>query len=245
MAEFYVTLPSNACLDIFPDNTLANYLIKLDRPLRLEGKWVVGLVEIHFPNSWDNINDGEVIIEQDESRSLKILNIKSGRYRTVEDVISALHHCLAGFNMQSSVSIFYDKTENYCYIRIDANDIRIKLSNNLSNILGLEHKTYAFGETKGKRQCDIAEGFTSLYVYTNLVEPQIVGDIQAQLLRIVPIKERSKEPNQVVSFQHVQYLPIINTGTESVEVVIRRDDGRKPSFQSGKVIVSLHFKKIN
>ena len=124
------------------------------------------------------------------------------------------------------------------------NDLQIKLSQNLANILGLAYKYYNYGSTEGIHKCDINEGFTSLYVYSNIVEPQIVGDAQAQLLRIVAVSGRGKARNQVVSFQHVQYLPVSDNGTETIQVLIRRDDGRPVPFQSGKVIITLHFKKV-
>ena len=82
-----------------------------------------------------------------------------------------------------------------------------------------------------------------MYVYSNIVEPQIVGDVQAQLLRIVAVKEKSRIFNHVESFQHVQYLPVSDNGTETIKMFIRKDDGRPVLFQTGKVIVTLHFKK--
>lgn len=245
MSEFYITLPSNACLNTFPNNSLTNYTVRLERPLRLNGKWVVGLVEMHYPNSWNNVTNGEILITQQNPNGLTVINLHSGRYRTVEDILTNFHQRLTSFKIGNSISIFYDKIQNFCFLRVNANDIQIKLSENLNNILGLENRYYGFGETKGVRQCDIAEGFTSLYVYSNIIQPQIVGDVQAPLLRIVPVRERSKETNQVERFQHVQYLPISNTGSESIEVVIKRDNGRNPSFQSGKVIITLHLKQLH
>jgi len=245
MSEFYITLPSNACMNTFPDNSLTNYVIKLDRPLRLEKNWVVGLVEMHYPNSWDNVNDGSVYLFQRNPKSVKLMRLKPGRYRTIKDVTSAVHRCLSSFGIEKTLSIVHDEIQNFCFVRVADADLQIQLSENLCNILGLENKKYEFGESRGIRQCDIAEGFTSLYVYSNIVQPQIVGDVQVPLLRIVPVKEKSKETNQVERFQHVQYLPINNMGTETIEVVIKRDNGIPPSFRSGKVIITLHLKQTN
>ena len=133
--------------------------------------------------------------------------------------------------------------QNLCSVSVSVDDLEIKFSKNISNILGLEHKYYNSRAIEGVRQCDIAEGFSALYVYSNIVEPQIVGNVLAPLLRIVPVQERRKETNQVQTFDHVQYLPVSNNGTQTISTFIRHDDGRLVSFQSGKVIITLHFKK--
>ena len=43
---FYLTLPSNSSMTTFPDNTVANFRVKLPQTLDLSGRWEVGLTEI-------------------------------------------------------------------------------------------------------------------------------------------------------------------------------------------------------
>lgn len=50
MAHQYVVLPSNSSLEYYHSNTLANYKVKLAKPLELEGKYEVALVEIIYPH---------------------------------------------------------------------------------------------------------------------------------------------------------------------------------------------------
>ena len=54
----YITLPSNASHDIFPENTPGSYKINLPYPVELNGKWEVGLSEIQYTKSWYNITKG-------------------------------------------------------------------------------------------------------------------------------------------------------------------------------------------
>ncbi len=53
--EFYLTLPSNAGMGLYPKNTMSQYITKLPQRLNLEGDWEVALVEIQIPQSWDNV----------------------------------------------------------------------------------------------------------------------------------------------------------------------------------------------
>ena len=55
MNNFYLTLPSNSSMELYPDNTLAHYVTKLPQRIELDGQWEVGLVEIQYPHSWYNI----------------------------------------------------------------------------------------------------------------------------------------------------------------------------------------------
>jgi len=243
MSEFYMTLPSNASLETFPKNTQSDFKVRLQQPLRLEGKWQVGVVEVHYPNSWNNVTDGKIIITQ-KPGSAKVMFVETGRYRTVEEILNAIHDQLSNFNIQHAITFFKNKIQNKCTVWVKETDLEIKLSENLANILGLQSKFYTYGANTGELQCDISEGFSSLFIYSNLVEPQVVGDVQARLLRVVTVKERSKEYNHVEGFQHVKYLPVANNRSETVEILIRRDDGRAVTFERGKVVVTLHFKRM-
>lgn len=54
--QFYVTLPSDSSLHIYPDNKLSDYRVRLDPPLALNpDEWQVGLASISIPVSWENV----------------------------------------------------------------------------------------------------------------------------------------------------------------------------------------------
>ena len=58
--DFYLTLPSNASMKMYPDNTLAHYITDLPRRIDLTGEWECGLAEIQYPHTWYNITDEDV-----------------------------------------------------------------------------------------------------------------------------------------------------------------------------------------
>ena len=57
MNAFYLTLPSEASMNVFPNNTLSIYITRLPRPIELMGRWEVGLVEIQYPHTWYNVSE--------------------------------------------------------------------------------------------------------------------------------------------------------------------------------------------
>ena len=89
---------------------------------------------------------------------------------------------------------------------------------------------------------DLRRGFESLYVYSSIVEPRIVGDQIAPLLRIVPITGRHGEM-VTARLDHVQYIPVLSREFGSVETEIREDTGRPVPFERGKVTMTLNFRR--
>ena len=59
MTHFYMTLPSNASMKIYPNNTVAKYTTQLPTNIELDGEWEVALTEIMYNNS------GGILVESD------------------------------------------------------------------------------------------------------------------------------------------------------------------------------------
>ena len=62
------------------------------------------------------------------------------------------------------------------------------------------------------------------------------------LLRIVPVEGvDGQRVNK--SFLRPQYIPVDRKAFEMIEVNIRRDTGESVPFESGKVLLTLHFRE--
>ena len=72
---------------------------------------------------------------------------------------------------------------------------------------------------------DMSRGFESLYVYTNVVEPGVVGDSLVPLPRIVPLSGRQCDTVSK-TFQKTQYVPVLCKEFSTIEIDIRDDTGR-------------------
>ena len=91
----------------------------------------------------------------------------------------------------------------------------------------------------GDRVVDLQRGFYSLFVYCDIVEDVVVGDVKAPLLRTVNIDGK----DMVSRIYHtVQYVSMQRCQFDTIEINIRDDTGRRVPFQRGKVIVTLHFR---
>ena len=84
--------------------------------------------------------------------------------------------------------------------------------------------------------------YTALYVYTDIIQNQLVGDVRASLLRVVPVKLKYGDTT-CVTYEQLQFLPLSRSNIQTIEINIRSDTGELVSFESGKSIVTLVFRR--
>jgi hypothetical protein len=89
---------------------------------------------------------------------------------------------------------------------------------------------------------DMRAGMESLYVYCDLCEPQIVGNANEQIIRIVPVHGKHGELQSKV-FVAPHYVNVLKKDFASVRISIKTDTDHVMPFQFGKCIIKLHFRK--
>ena len=140
-------------------------------------------------------------------------------------VMSKMFAELAGFSLADVKSVLSEHEE------------KGKEDDNWWKIKGTANRSIT-----GSNVCDLQRGFYSLFVYCDVVEHVVVGDVKAPLLRTVNITgKEGLTVNRI--FQTVQYVPVQRKQFSTIEIDIRDDTGRPVPFQRGKVIVTLHFRR--
>ena len=239
---FYLTLPSNASLGLLPDNTLTHYITTLPQRVSLSGQWECGLVEIQYPHTWYNVRKENswfaIVNGSEDSYDIDKGNIEVGYYDRPERLISAINRSLKVASDKKNVTLSYSKITQKVTVDLDPG---MMLSMDMSNILGFNQFLIRTAR-EGDSVVDMAQGFYSLYVYTNVVESRVVGHSVVPLLRIVPLEGKHGD---VVSksFDNVQYIPVLHKEFTTIEIDIRDDAGRRVPFERGRVTVTLHFRR--
>ena len=59
--EFHVTLPSNASLEIHPENRPSHYVTELPYSVSLSGQWEVAATEVQFTREWHNLAKDHIL----------------------------------------------------------------------------------------------------------------------------------------------------------------------------------------
>ena len=112
-----------------------------------------------------------------------------------------------------------------------------------SKLISKHHKVLQFGKRiQPPNPVNVNLGFDILYIYTDCVEQQLVGDVQAQLLQNLCVNNFDSIPIQTTSFESPHYIPLARKDFDTIEINIRDETGRKVPFQFGRVVVKLHFR---
>ena len=96
--DFYLTLPSNASMKMYPDNTLAHYITDLPRCIDLTGEWECGLAEIQYPHTWYNIGMYDTWFFLNETIAMGLTpsaKISAGYYKSP---MTLMNHVNKGLN---------------------------------------------------------------------------------------------------------------------------------------------------
>ena len=82
-------------------------------------------------------------------------------------------------------------------------------------------------------------------IYTDIIKIQVFGDVNSNVLKIIPIKS-SSESEVVTFFDNLHYVPLSKNSFNTINIEIRDLYGNKIKFEDKFtfVIIKLHFRKI-
>ena len=244
-ASFYVTLPSNGSMTVFPDNKITEYKNKLPKPLHLDGEWEVGLVECTYPFSWLQICEETTRVSLlhpsfDDWQAVSILPVKS----------FADEHELA------EKKWFRDNQRGIMQIsEIDDNG-RVKMKNLMSGgiqlrfegkicqTLGVDDPHTLSTEWESGRYAWTKQNINQIFVYTDIIAPYPVGDREVPLLKHFSVNNSAEFGSHVdVVPPLTAYHPISRNPIDTIEIAFRDGTGRKIPFTTGRTVVTLHFRQ--
>lgn len=255
MAQFFLSLPSDSSMGMYPENVSAWYKTHLVRPVQLEGNgWEVALVDLFYPKTWLNIREEDEVkmtvsyLSTDKEYRTISLPLKPAIYRDVEDVIEALKIEMDTVSISLKDKVNMKRHKNSGKIRFSPqNGVSVILSETLGTILGFPGKVDIQGLTKSPNYPDIKCGMHNFFVYSDVVEASLVGDTMAPLLRIIraELTQKGEEHSGLAHYtcQKPFYYPVAKSNFQTLEMNIRDELGRNVAFAGGKVIATLHFRQ--
>ena len=185
--HFYVTLPSNASSDEFPDNKMTSYRVKLQQTIDMEGNWEVGLYSISYPNTWYTLQKGfDTHVYYAAHTGLFLgATVDYSYYTSMEDLVKAVNAALvASGDVNDNIKLTYSALTGKVTVQINSN-FQFALLKPLSIMLGFGGTVPVIKKTTESPYAADLTVASTMYVYCDIVEPQIVGDTSAQLLKSI------------------------------------------------------------
>ena len=244
--SFFVTLPSNASMDLF-DNVVSNFTTKLYQPLKFNGDWEVGVSKVIYRNSIKSTL-GFMEITYNNSHFKFELTCYDGDLisAVINDFNDHIKEIMDKFPGQQPIEIsLKDEPKDFKSININVliEKCSLKFVGYLADLLHVpDTKQFPF-QAKFK---DIqVNTYESMFIYTDIIDDQIVGDTKAKLLDTLSIKG-SRDEVVTIEVENPNYVNVGKSEINSINITLRDSTGSLIHFTKfAKFIVKLHFRPKN
>ena len=87
----------------------------------------------------------------------------------------------------------------------------------------------------------------SEYIYTDMIDHQYVGDVQAPLLRVaqLPVHFNVRGYDHIIEIQKPHYVNVLKHRLTRICMYIRTVEGDLMPFQAGNLTLKVHFRKLH
>lgn len=112
----------------------------------------------------------------------------------------------------------------------------------LADMMGFENTHFSEGVHFSKYPLELDAGITEVFVYTDVISNQFVGDTLSPLLRIIPCM--TEKSDQIVkTYQRPLYFPLRKHFIETIQIDLKTSSGNNIVFSGGKTYVVLSFRR--
>ena len=239
---FNVTFDSNNCKELFPDNKISNFRVRLPRSIHLNDTWRVGLADVTFSNSRYTFDRPQLIevLAGGTDATFEVW-IEPALYHSVSDLVDVINEQIELTVITEKIPrVVYEdgriKVENGSYLSLEGEKpLTIRFSHTLNNILGILRWGIPYLNARQP----------IVFVYCSIVKQRVVGDIAAKLLRTVD-PSKGRKFGSVVSqvFRRIYFCSLDTHDFNEIEIQLLDDTGSEPLFKYGAFRVTLQFKQF-
>lgn len=141
------------------------------------------------------------------------------------------------------INFSYNKKSQRVTVELDDAVKYLLLEEGLSYALGFETGLFKrAGSHVAKYPPDVMGAVRNLWVYLDIIQPQLVGGVRTPLLKILPISGRYPEET-VLDINTLEFVPLLVNDFDSLKIHIKDFKGRPVQFMFGSVIVKLYFRR--
>ena len=207
-----------------------------------------------------------------DSSTKSEFTLSAGFYETPQKLVGEINKILMKFTEIQPPKLYYNEINNK--VRIIAGKIENSINilpnfgMELEDLLGLRNRNmskniystdvvteahhifrdkdmYTSDTMTAYHPVEITAGYQSLYIYTDIAYPSLIGDTCAPILRIIEVPRRYKFGETVhINYEKPHYRKLITNSFETIEISIYDDTGNLIPFQFGRVNLTLHMKKL-
>ena len=184
------------------------------------------------------------IYYKDKDGFYSVVDLDYGHYETIQDLIKNINSALTKYAGKGSIVLSLNALTGKVKVQLKSKYYGLILYGKMSIILGFgaPKERAAIKKTSESPYVADLQIISTIYVYNNIVQPQIVGDTSAKLLKTILVEGKYGDVI-TKTFTNIRYVPIQTKSFEDMEILLRTDTGEPVPFQRGKVVITLHFRQ--
>jgi len=250
--SFYVYLLSNT----HDGNRIGDFRVQCANPVVLEGQYEVALTHIVYPYNFDVITDK---LEENFSPQNSVFDtfedcrVAEGRvptknYESGEELVAMVNYALKTVRLVTDNSAVtdsrledaftFDAMTGRCSVVVEVK--KIQPSRKLAYLLGFDHPVLGKGFQEAQHPVHLCQDL--MFIYTNIVDYQMISNVMAPLLKMLCMKGKYGHSSEV-SFDWPQYVPVLKNEFDTIKIELKNDKDEIINFHSGKVAMTLHFRR--
>ena len=237
---FYIVLPSNSSSHLFPDNKVSSFKVQLSNPLQLDpSKWEVALSEIQLAHTWYNVRKGKNTLIKTFLKTSSLLQIPEGNYINIKKIVENIK---VKDDFSNPIQIKFSDIDQK--VKIDVpKDVELRFNgSDIARCFGFDNNAKLDEGTSLSTSISTINIYRSIYVYTDIIENQLTGDYKVPLLRVIPITSKYGD-NVCVRYDKPHFFNVNRSRIQTIEIDLRDDEGELISFEGGRSIVTLVFRR--
>ena len=238
------------------ENKTSHFITPLVRSINLEPSngWEAALVEILYPYSWYTINKDS----NDFAFSItKAGGVDTGVWglspNTVDEgyyssPVSLLENIWSKKPEAVKATYQYTPLDRKVAITLEKNHA-LRFNWTLARILGFKKNNLGpvIHKTRNTFQSHFPvelSPFYHIFVYSDLVQPSLVGDTEESVLAVLPIDQT--KPWGSFCFREIlspQYYTINKAHMSQIEIKLMNEHGEAVRFEFGKTLLKIHVRR--
>lgn len=259
MSEEYITLVSPLTDD--PLNTSSRFTTRLPKSLFLKKEqYEIGLVDAIYPNTIDNLPDGETVTVYFNNNGSEQIRLPPGHYGSGQTIVDALNNAenrqrKAGtvgtydvvFAWDSALQLISVNWKKFAQNERDKQKDRfdkavksVVLGSRFAKLCGFSREILYHPKTASRRP-DLHINNSLIVVHCDIVQPSIFGSKHSKALEVLTLSGIYGDLVNT-SFTPVRYHTIMQDEISEIRIDITTLDGLPARFSYGGCCLLLHVR---
>ena len=209
---------------MYPNNKIGSYYVKFPQTIDLNGEWEVSLYSITYFNTWYTLQNhkNHIYYSLDGGKTFwSSAIVDYGYYTSMPELIESINAAMKKELRNTNITFSFNPRTHKVGAAL-ATKHCVGLYGQLAKILGFGGGDIKIQKSKESPYVSDLHDIASIFVYCNIVQPQIVGNTSVPLLRIIAV---SGKPGDVITktFNNIQYVPVQTKSFEDIEILLRTD----------------------